>query len=58
MNSSTITGTLRFSGTVNGHPVKILLDGRTDDSFIQPRLAKFLNLMIQPTKQINVLVGN
>lgn len=43
MNSTAVSGTMRFMGIVNGHPVKILLDGGSDDSFIQPKIAHFLN---------------
>lgn len=42
MNSATPSGTMRFTGTIKGQPVKILLDGGSDDNFIQPRVAKFL----------------
>lgn len=58
MNCQALIGTLRFYGIVNGYPVEILLDGESDDSFTQPRLAKLFNLEIQPTKPIKVLVGN
>lgn len=58
MNSSTLSGTLRFTGTIHGHPIKILLNGGSDDNFIQPCLAHFLNLDIQPAIPIKVMVGN
>lgn len=58
MNSSNLSSTLRFTGTIKGHPIKILLDGGSDENFIQPRLAKFLHLEIQPTSPIKVMVGN
>lgn len=55
---SGISGTMRFTGVINGHSVQILLDGGNDDSFIRPRLAKFLQLPILPTKRMKVLVGD
>lgn len=58
MNNTVVSGTMRFTDTIIGHPVKILLVGESDDSFIQPRIAHFLNLEIQPTTAFKVLVGN
>ena len=52
------SGTMRFTGSINGHSVQIPLDGGSNDSFIQPQLAKFLHLEIQPTAPFKVLVGN
>ena len=49
MNSAAVYGIMRFSGTVNGHLVQFFLDGGSDDSFIQPRIAKFLHLDVQAT---------
>lgn len=46
MNSVIASGTMRFMGSTKGHAVKILLDGGSDDNFIQPRVAKFLQLDI------------
>lgn len=57
MNNIAVSGTLRFSGIVNGHSVKILLDGGNDDSFIQSWLAQFQNLEVQPTSSFKVLVA-
>lgn len=58
MNSSGASGTMRFTGYVKGQSVKVLLDGGSDDNFIQPRVAKFLHLDIQPTATFKVLVGD
>lgn len=49
---------MRFIGLIGGHSVQILLDGGSDDSFIRPNLAKFLQLPIFPTRQLKVLVGD
>lgn len=58
MNSAPLSGTMRFIGSIHGHPIAILLDGGSDDNFIQPRVAKFLNLQVQPAHPIKVLVGD
>nr|KYP49650.1 hypothetical protein KK1_028622 [Cajanus cajan] len=51
-------GTIRFTGQLKGHPVKILLDSGSSDNFLQPRVAQFLKLPIQPAEQFKVMVGN
>lgn len=58
MKSGQLAGTLCFIGEIKGHPIKILLDGGSDENVIQPRIAKFLQLESQPAKQIGVQVGN
>lgn len=58
MNSSSLPSTLRFTSTIKGQLVKILLDSGNNDNFIQPRVAQFLQLEIQSTHPIKVLVGN
>lgn len=58
MKSIAISGIMRFTGSIAGHPVKVLLDGGSDDSFIQPRVVQFLHLGTLPTEQFKVLVGN
>ena len=58
MDSNSISGTMKFQGTLNGHPVQNLLDGGSDDNFIQPRLVKFLHLEVIPTPCFKVLVGD
>ncbi|KAH0709510.1 hypothetical protein KY284_010937 [Solanum tuberosum] len=50
--------TLRFRGHVNGAPVQVLLDGGSTHNFIQPRMAKFLNLTVEPTLYFWVAVGS
>lgn len=50
MKSGNLSITLRFTGQIKGHPIKILLDGRSDENFIQPRIAKFLQLDTQPSQ--------
>lgn len=58
MSSTVVSGTMRFNGTLGGQHITILLDGGSDDTFIQPRLVKFLHLDVLPTNPLKVLVGN
>nr|KYP73578.1 hypothetical protein KK1_006221 [Cajanus cajan] len=51
-------GTLRFHGLLFGHEVQVLLDSGSSDNFVQPRLAKFLQLPIENAPNFKVLVGN
>jgi hypothetical protein len=51
-------GTLRFQGSVQGVTLQILLDSGSSDNFLQPRIAHFLKLPIQPAENFKVLVGN
>ena len=51
-------GTIRFKGVIQGHELQILLDGGSSDNFIQPRIAKFLQLPIHEAPRFKVLVGN
>ena len=49
---------MRFTRVLQGHPIYILLDGASDERFIQPRLAKILLSDIVPARSFNVLMGN
>lgn len=49
---------MRFIGLIQGHPIKILLYGSSDYNFIQPCIAKFMNLQVQPSNPIKILVGD
>jgi len=40
-------GTMKFSGTISGMAVQILLDSGSSDNFLQPRIAKCLKLPIE-----------
>nr|KYP48653.1 Transposon Ty3-I Gag-Pol polyprotein [Cajanus cajan] len=51
-------GTIRFMATINGFPIKVLVDGGSSDNFLQPRVAKFLELPVEPTPLFRVMVGN
>ncbi|WVZ02924.1 hypothetical protein V8G54_023730 [Vigna mungo] len=43
---------------VHGMEVQVLIDGGSSDSFIQPRVAKFLKLPVHPAPRFQVMVGN
>lgn len=58
MRGSGGIGTISFSGQIGEITVQILIDGGSSDSFIQPRIAQFLKLAIEPTPCFQVLVGN
>jgi len=50
--------TIRVKVTINGKVFQALIDGGSYDSFLQPRVAKFLNLTIQPAFAFRVMVSN
>lgn len=58
MSSTTVSGIMRFTGTLGGQKITILLDGGSDDTFIQLRIVKFLHLDVLPATPLKVLVGN
>jgi len=43
---------------IQGHEFQVLIDGGSLDSFIHPRIAKFLNLPIEPAPGFRAMVGN
>ncbi|KAE9584832.1 putative nucleotidyltransferase, Ribonuclease H [Lupinus albus] len=51
-------GTIKFTGYVGGLPIQILVDGGNFDNFLQPRIAQFLKLPVEPTTLFKVIVGN
>ncbi|CAJ2644785.1 unnamed protein product [Trifolium pratense] len=58
MKGNSSMGILRFSGTIKHIQVQILIDGGSSDNFLQPRIARFLKLPIEPGPVFKVLVGN
>lgn len=58
MARHSVSFTLRVTGSVQGHKVIILVDGGSTHNFIQDRIAYFLHLAPQPTKQLCIMVGN
>ncbi|XP_027337502.1 uncharacterized protein LOC113851229 [Abrus precatorius] len=49
---------LRLLGLISKKQVTILVDGGSTHNFIQDCVAKFLNLPMQPTSTLKVMVGN
>jgi len=50
--------TLRFQAAINNHPVTVLIDFGSSHNIIQPRIAHFLHLPVQPSSSFTVMVGN
>lgn len=50
--------TIRVRGRVNGQEVIVLIDGGITHNFVQDMMVRFLNLKVQPTKPLHVMVGN
>ncbi|MCH81146.1 hypothetical protein A2U01_0001927 [Trifolium medium] len=50
--------TLRFTATIHNHHVTVLVDSGSSHNIIQPIIASFLNLTIQPLSSFSVMVGN
>jgi hypothetical protein len=51
-------GIIRFTGQIGNIEVQVLVDGGSSDTYLQPRIAQFLKLPIEPTPKFQVLVGN
>ena len=58
LKGSSGLGTMKFSGTINGMALQILLDNGSSDNFLQPQIAKCLKLPIELAPNFQVLVGN
>ena len=52
------TNTFRLYGSINNTHVIILINSGSTHNFIQPRIAKFLNLPFEDTIPLRVMVGN
>ncbi|XP_006606822.1 uncharacterized protein [Glycine max] len=52
------TDTFRLYGLINNTRVTILVDSGSTLNFVQPRVAKFLNLPLLDTLPLRVMVGN
>ena len=52
------TNTFRLYGFINKTRVTILIDSGSTHNFVQPRVAKFLNLPVEDTLPLRVMVGN
>lgn len=51
-------GTIRFLEFIGKLSVTVLIDGGSSDNFMQPRIAKFLKLLVEPALSFKVMVGN
>lgn len=51
--STTTSGTIQFTGSIHGQPIKILLNG----SFLLPKLVQFLHLDMHPTAPLSSTGG-
>ncbi|WVY91553.1 hypothetical protein V8G54_037067 [Vigna mungo] len=58
LNGFSSLGTMRFHGSINGVTFQILLNSGSSNNFLQPRLAHYLKLPIEPISNFQVLVGN
>jgi len=58
LRGSSIVGTMWFKGSINGTIIQVLLDSGSFDNFLQPQLASYLKLPIEPVLNFHVLVGN
>lgn len=58
MKGANGVGTIKFIGQINDIQVQILVDGGGSKNFLQPRVANFIKLPIQPSLLFQVLVGN
>ena len=51
-------GTIRFMAYIDKLSVTVLIDRGSSNNFLQPRVAKFLKLLVEPVTQFRVMVGN
>ena len=58
LNGGVGVGTIRFMAYIDKLPMTVLIDGGSSDNFLQPRVAKFLKLPVEPATQFRVMVGN
>ena len=57
MGSVPATNTFRLYGIINNTRITILVDSGSTQNFVQPRVAKFLNLCMHDTTPLRVMVG-
>ena len=58
MKGTDSIGILRFTGQIGQIRVQVLVDGGSSNNFLQPRIAEFLKLPVEPGPCFKVLVGN
>ncbi|CAM8968817.1 unnamed protein product [Rhodiola kirilowii] len=50
--------TLRLEASIYGKPIVVLVDGGSTHNFMQTRIARFLQLPVEPSQHMQVTVGN
>ncbi|GAU45358.1 hypothetical protein TSUD_239070 [Trifolium subterraneum] len=58
MKGNSGMGIIRFTGMIGNIEVQVLVYGESLDTYLQPRIAQFLKVPIEPTPSFQVLVGN
>jgi len=58
MKGTDSMGILRFTSQIGQISVQVLVDGGSSDNFLQPRIAEFIKLPVEPGPCFKVLVGN
>jgi len=48
--------TIRFAAELNGIVIQVMIDGGNNDNFLQPRLDKFLQLKVEQSPKLRVMV--
>ncbi|OMP04936.1 Aspartic peptidase [Corchorus olitorius] len=58
LQGSTSYKTMKMTGSLMGHKVRVLIDSGSTHNLIQPRVAKLLGLRLVPAPPFSVVVGN
>ncbi|XP_072062044.1 uncharacterized protein [Arachis hypogaea] len=58
MHDTSGHSTIRIKAHIGELEIQALIDGGSSDCFIQPWIEKFLNISIEPTPGVQVVVGN
>ncbi|MCI01233.1 hypothetical protein A2U01_0022258 [Trifolium medium] len=51
-------GVIRFTTIIDNIEVQVIVDGGSSNTYLQPRIAQFLKVPIEPTPKFQVLAGN
>ncbi|XP_019451764.1 PREDICTED: uncharacterized protein LOC109353858 [Lupinus angustifolius] len=57
-NDALMSSEVQIGESEEEHAIDLLVDGGSSDNFLQPRVAKFLKLQIEPAPRFKVMVGN
>ena len=49
---------LRMTGVIQGHSFTVLIDSGNIHNLIQPRVAEFLSLLVQPAPRLSLVISN